>query len=169
MALITGVVKCRPRRIPERLMIRDVGNRGLVGGDAISNGRRSVIKVLRFDQDVANAEESFFKLRIVDAARQILKLHREIGVLHLPGKRILKTTLECRRSVDVQLCSGKECGSEKGETLNVVPVRMANQEMNPMGTRPAQHIETKDTNSCAAIEDEICTIIGTNFDTRSVA
>jgi hypothetical protein len=169
VTLVARMVKDRPGRIPEGLVIRDVGYSGVVGRNAIADRGCRMIQVLRFNEDVADSEKSFFELGIVDAAREILKLYGKIGVLHLPRERILEAALECCRSINIELGSGKKCGREKREPLNMVPMCMANEEMNPMGPWPAQHVKTENADSRTAIENKGSSIVSANFNAGSVA
>ena len=128
-----------------------------------------VIEVLSFDKNIADAEEALFELGVMKAAGQFLELDREIRILHLAGKRIFETSLESRRTVDIQLGSGQESRGEERETLNVIPVRMPDQQMNAMRAGTSQHVQTKNPNACAGIQDERCSIRGCQLHTRGVA
>ena len=68
MPLVARMLKARTRRIPERLVIRYISNRRAVRTDSIGNRRRRVIQVLRFNENVADPEEAFFKFCKVDPA-----------------------------------------------------------------------------------------------------
>src|SRR6185436_8927731 len=98
------------------------------GADAIGNRRRRVIQVLRFDEDVSEAEETLFEFREMNAARKILQLHRKIRVLHLSGKRVFKAALKSRRRENIQLAFGEKCRREKWKALDVVPMCVTDQQ-----------------------------------------
>src|SRR5205807_1870108 len=106
-----------------------------------------VIQVLRLDQDFADAEETFFKLGVMDAAPEVLQLHRKVRILHLAGKRVFETALKCGRAVDVQLISWEKGRSEKRKSLNVVPMRVADQQMDSLRSGARQHVQSEQSNT----------------------
>ena len=169
VALVTGVMKYRSGRIPKGLMIRDVRHGGTVTGNSIRNRRSRVVQVLRFDQDFTDPEETFFQFRVMKAAGEILELDGKIRILHLTRQRFFQTALKCSRTVDVQFRSGKECRSEEWKSLDVIPVRVADQEMYPVRTGSGQHIQTEQPNTCSAIEHERSAALRTHFHARSIA
>src|SRR5947199_6050956 len=168
LALVTVVLKYRSGRIPKGLMIRDVRHGRTVTGNSIRNRRSRVVQVLRFDQDFTDPEETFFQFRVMKAAGEILELDGKIRILHLARQRFFETVLKCSRTVDVQFRSGKECRNEEWKSLDVIPVRVADQEMNPVRTRSGQHIQTKQTYTCSAIEHKRGAALRTHFHARSI-
>jgi hypothetical protein len=64
--------------------------------------------------------------------------------------------------------SGEECRSEEGKTLDVVPVGVADQKVNPVWTRTAEHVQAELADSGTAVEHQSVSILGTYFDARSV-
>ncbi len=81
-----------------------------------------MIEVLRRHVELARAEGVPADLERRHSRAQIVEAHREIGVLHLPRKRLLETDFHARSSVDLKLRGGKEGRQEKWEPLDVVPV-----------------------------------------------
>ena len=69
----------------------------------------------------------------MDTRAQVAHLDREIRVLHLTGHRLFETALEADRRVDVQLGAGQERGDEEGKALDVIPVGVADEEVEPDG------------------------------------
>ena len=111
-----------------------------------------MIQVLRFNKYVADSKRTFFELRVVNAAGKVLKLYREIRILHLAGKRIFQTSLKRYGAVYVQLGSRKKGWSKEGKPLDVIPMRMSDQEMDAMRGGAAEHIQTENTYPGAAVE-----------------
>jgi hypothetical protein len=62
-------------------------------------------------------------------AGQILKSDRKIGILHLPGESFLQAMLEVPRGIEMQFSVREEGGIEEGEALDVIPMGMADTEM----------------------------------------
>jgi hypothetical protein len=90
---------------------------------------RGVVQVLRLDEDAAHPEEAFLELGEVDARAQVAELDGKVRVLHLPRHRLLEALLEAERRVDVQLRARDEGGNEERKALDVVPVRVADEEV----------------------------------------
>ncbi len=170
VTLVPGVLRDGARRAPEGLVVGHVRQRGAAARHAVADRRRGVVQVLRLDQHVAHAEEPLVELREVDAAPQLAELHREVRVLHLPGHRLLEAPLEAERRVDVQLGAREERGHEEGEALDVVPVRVADEEVEPdgMGQRPGE-VQAELTRARAAVEDDHGAVGGPDLDAGRVA
>src|SRR5262249_43066041 len=75
------------------------------------------------------AEETLLELGEVDAGAQIAQLHGKVRVLHLPRHRLFEALLKAERRVDVQLDAWNERGDEEGKALDVVPVRVADEQV----------------------------------------
>jgi hypothetical protein len=102
----------------------------------------------------------------MNSARQLVKLDGEVRILHLPGQRVFKTALESGRRVNIQLHPGKKCGSEEWKPLNVVPVRVTDQKINAMGTRPRpQEIKAKLANTGTTVKNDEGAVGGSDLDT----
>src|SRR5438046_8355289 len=141
-------------------MIRDIRNGRAVGCDSVGDRWSRVIQVLCFNQDFTDAEKAFFQFRVVDAAGEVLKLDREIRILHLAGKRIFQTSLKRYGAVDVQLGSRKKGWSKEGKTLDVIPMRMSDQKMDAMRGGAAEHVQAENTYPRAAVEYKCCALLG---------
>ena len=128
-----------------------------------------MVQVLRFNKNFANPEETFLQLRVVDVAREVLKLNGKVRILHLARERFLETALLRNRAVDVQFSAGKESRSEEWKPLNMIPVRVTDQKMNTMRTGPAQHVQAKHSNAGAGIEHKCRPVHGAQFHTRGIA
>src|SRR5207247_711568 len=109
----------------------------------------------RLHAHLSDAEEALVELRVVDTAPQLTELDGEVRVLHLPGHRLLEAPLEAARRVDVQLGPGQERGDEERDALDVVPMRVADEEVEShrLGHRPNEG-EAGPTAASAAVEDD---------------
>jgi hypothetical protein len=129
-----------------------------------------VVQVLRLDQDAAHAEEPLLELGEVDARAQVPQLHGEVRVLHLPGHRLLEALLEPERRVHVQLGAGNERGHEERKALDVVPVGVADEEVQPqrLGHRLHQ-VQAQLAGAGAAVEDDDGSVGGAKLHAGGVA
>ena len=125
MPLIAGMVKQRPGRVPERLMVRDICDGGSTTGDPVCNGGRRMIEILRLHENITEAKKPFFQFSKMNPARKILQLYREVRILHLTRKRVFKASLKTSRTVNVQFRAGQKGGREKRKSLNVIPMGVA--------------------------------------------
>src|SRR5581483_8306100 len=91
-------------------------------------------------------------------------------VLHLPGHRLFQTLLESERRVDVQLGARDERGHEEWKALDVVPVRVADEEMQTqrLGKR-LQQMEAELAGTGAAVEHDDRSVRRAKLDARGVA
>ena len=169
MPLIAGMMEPPGRRLPVRLMVRDVGQRRLMTGDAVGQRRRGVIQVLRLHEHLTDAEKPFIQFREMDAAPEIVQPHRKVGVLHLPGKGVLHAAMEARVGVDVQLGVGVEGGAEEREALDVVPMGMPDEEVDAEGLgRGLQEVMAQPPGARPAVQDDDRAVIGPDFHARGV-
>ena len=99
--------------------------------DSVSDSRGGVIQILRLDKHIADAKQTLFQLGEMDPARQVVEFHGEVGVLHLSRQRILKTALKADRRVDIQLRFRESGGREKGKAVDMIPVGVPYQQVNP--------------------------------------
>ena len=170
VALVARMLRHPARGVPERLVVGRVDHGGAVAGHAVRDGGRGVVHELRLDQHVAHAEEALVQLREVDPRAQVAHLHREVRVLHLPGHRFLEAALEAERRVDVQLRARQEGGDEEGEALDVVPVGVADEEVQAHGPRHRLgEMQPELARAGAAVEDDDRAVGGTHLDAGGVA
>ena len=169
VALVTRMLGDPARRAPERLVVGDVGDARAVAGHAVGDGGRGVIQVLRLDQHLAHAKESLVELVEVDARAQVAQLHREVRVLHLARHRLLEPALEAHRRVDVQLGSGQERRDEEGEALDVIPVRVADEEVEAHRLRDRlRQVHAELAGAGAAVEDDHGSVGGAPLPARGI-
>ena len=168
--LVAGMVQDAVLRLPERLMVRDVGEGGAVAGDPVRDRRRGVIQVLRLDQHVADAEEAFLELGEVDARAQIAQLDGEVRVLHLPGHRFLEALLKAERRVDVELDAGNEGRNEERKALDVIPMGMADEKVQKYRwLQGLCEVQPELTRAGATVEHDDGPVRRANFCARGVA
>ncbi len=166
--LIAGVIVPAGRRGPERLVIGGVGDAGASARDAVGDGRRRVVQVLGLDQHATDAEEALVELGEVDARAQIAQLHREVRVLHLPGHRLFQAALEAEGGVDVQLGPGHEGGDEEGKALDVIPVRVTDEEVEAGRLGHLGEMQAEAAGAGATVEHDQRAVGSTDFHTRRI-
>src|SRR5450631_15638 len=88
-----------------------------------------MIEVSRGDMDVANLQRALDEIVVVQRCAEGVKSDRGIGVLHLPRQRFAKGSADTARSVYVPLVTANKKRREKGEALNMVPMRVADQQV----------------------------------------
>ena len=90
-----------------------------------------------------------------DLRRQLVEFYGKIGELHLPCEHIGQRGAYALRRTDGEFVSGYEKRSEEGKPLNVVPVRMAEQNGRPKRTGNAVvEVDPERPRAGAAIEDQ---------------
>ena len=169
MPLIARMMEPPGRRLPVRLMVRHVGQRRLMTGDAVGQRRRSVIQVLRLHEHLTDAEKPFIQFREMNAAPEVVQPHGEVGVLHLPGNGVLHAAMEAGVGVDVQLGVGVESRTEERKALDVVPMGMPDEEVDAEGLgRGLQEVMAQLPGACPAVQDDDRAVIGPDFHARGV-
>ncbi len=169
VALVTRVLRDAPRRVPEGLVVGRVGDRRAVAGHAVRDGRRGVIQELRLDEHAPDAEKPLVQLREVDARAQVAHLDREVRVLHLPGHGLLEAALKADRRVDVQLGARQERGDEEGKALDMVPVGVADEQVQANRLRHRlRQVQAELAGAGAAVEDDHRSVGGADLDAGGV-
>src|SRR5712692_4487397 len=119
---------------------------------------------------LANAELTFNQIMEADGGAKLLEGHRKIGVLHLPGQRGLQVVSPAPWRIEIPLTSRNEERREKRESLNMVPVRVGDQQVSAHGrsSRGKQRLpETMGPG--AAVEDDERPVGWPHLDTGGVA
>jgi hypothetical protein len=98
---------------------------------------------------------TLYQVVIPDGRRHVPELHREIGALHLATEDVLHGLLKTSRRIDIPLAAWIENRGEERESLNVIPVRVANQNM--PAQLPANHqLAAQNGRTGAGIEHDQC-------------
>src|SRR5436309_7306354 len=170
VTLVARVLRNPAWQAPERLVVGHVGERRPAARQPVPDRRPGVVQVLRLYAHLSDAEEALVELRVVDTAPQLAELDGEVRVLHLPGHRLLEAPLEAARRVDVQLGPGQERGDEEREALDVVPMGVADEEVEShrLGHRPNE-VEPEPADAGAAVEDDDGPVGGAYLGARRVA
>src|SRR5262245_34748463 len=116
------------------LVIRCINDRRPLGLKPVTKRQRGMIQIARPDRGIGDPKGSFYQLMIANLRAELVQLYREIGILHLAFESVAQRLAHSLRGVNVPLiASGKE-RSEERNTLDVVPMRMANKNV-PLKSR----------------------------------
>jgi hypothetical protein len=129
-----------------------------------------MIQILSFHQDVAKPEKTFFEFGEVDPARKVLEFHREIGILHLSGQRVFEAALKAGWSKDIQLTVWEKRRRKKRETLDVIPVRVSDQQIKAVNSGPGpKQLESQFADSGATVENDDCSVFNSELYAGSIS
>ena len=112
-----------------RFVIARIDKGGAVGLKPVAQGERRMIEVAAGNLDVPNPQPSLDELAIANCGAELLKGYGKVGRLHLASQSLPQALVEAARPVDVPLKAGNEKWRKKWNTLNVVPVGVADQNM----------------------------------------
>src|SRR5919106_2869504 len=76
---------------------------------------------------------------VSDRGAELVQRYGEVRIAHLPGQSFAQGLPETVRSVDAPFVAGHEEGREEGQTLDVVPVHMADQHVARYGPDSSCH------------------------------
>ena len=137
-----GVAECRmvvPERFGEGLVVAQVHNSRAVGLHAVAQCHCRMMKVLRDDPRVADFVRSFSELSEGDGCRKLADLDGEVSELHLAGENFAQRMSAPFGTADRDLVPGNEERGEEGKALDVIPVRVAEQDRCRDGLRGVRH------------------------------
>src|ERR1700729_4420939 len=112
-----------------RFVIARIDKGGAVGLKPVAQGERRMIKVTAGNLDVPNPQPSLDELAIANGGAELLKGYGKVGRLHLSRQSLTQALVETARPVDVPLKPGSENAHEKRDSMAVVPVVSADQNM----------------------------------------
>src|SRR4030095_5809700 len=122
-----------------RLLRGGVDTSHAAGFQAVTQRKSGVVQVTGGDLNRAEVKGALGELVVADRGAELAKCHREILVLHLPGEGILQALPQTLRRVDVPFVSRDKERRKKRKTLDVVPVRVSEQEMTANGVLARRH------------------------------
>ena len=111
------------------LVIDCIDHSDAVGLDAIPERKCRMVQVLGDDAHARDRKLSLDEVVIPDGGVELLQRHREIRVLHLAGERRFELLPHAAWGVEIPLVAGDEQRREEGETLDVIPVRVSNEQV----------------------------------------
>ena len=163
-----AVAQARIRRV--RLVIGRVHEGGAVRLEAVAERDPGVIEISGGGVDGTQLEGALAQVMVANRGAHLAERHREIGVLHLPGERLLEPPATAARRVDVPLVARDEQRREEGEALDVVPMRVADQEVAPDGARPGgDEVLAQVVRARSAVEHDQGPVGSVCLDARGIA
>ena len=153
-----------------RLVVGGVDEARAVGLDAIAERQRRMVHVVRPDAHVVDLDLAFDQVVVAHPGRELLDRHREVGVLHLARERLADRRPEAARTVDVPLEIGVEQRRQKRQALDVVPVRVADEDVAaPRAVRLGPQRLPEAMRAGTAIEQQQHAAACAHLDARGVA
>src|SRR5262245_41197634 len=121
-------------RPPMRLVINRVHDRDTVRLETIPERERRMIEVLGDDAGAGDRELALHEIVKPDGRVELFQRHREIGPLHLAGEGRLELLASAAgtstaRGIEIPLVPGGEERREEWKALDVVPMRVGNQQV----------------------------------------
>src|SRR5262245_580486 len=91
------------------------------------------------DFDVVDIEGTFDKIVIMNCSSELIRCYGKISVLHLTSERIAQRLVETLRIVNGPLIAGHRERNEEWYALDLVPMRMADQDVAAQALGAARH------------------------------
>ena len=139
--------------------------------EPISETQRRVIEVLRRHGDVTDLDDAFDEIVVVDSGSHLVGGDREVRILHLACQRVPDRVAQSARPVDVPGVPGSEQRGEERDPLDVVPVRVTDQQVT-VDRRPTCRLDqmpAEVVRSRTAVDHDQRSAAGAHLDTGSVA
>src|SRR5215472_11365855 len=129
-----------------------------------------MVQVVGRDFDIIDIESAFHEVVITNSGTKLIRCYRKIGVLHLARERFAQRLVEPPRTVDIPLGSGnKERGNERNP-LNMIPVRVADQDVTPQTFHPSCYQRLAEgMRTGSTIDNDECPTRGAHFNARGVS
>ena len=144
---------CQRQRM--RLVVGGVDDGRAVGLDAVAQRQRRVVHVVGADAHVVDLERALGQVVVAHPGGELLECDGEVGVLHLAGQRVADRRPHAARAIDVPLELGVEQRCQEGQTLDVVPVGVADEDVAaPRATGFCQQRLAQRVGTGAAIEQD---------------
>ena len=128
-----------------------------------------MIEILGDHPHAAEREAALDEIVIADGGAELLQGDGKVGVLHLPGQRSLQLLSQAARSVDVPFVARAEKGGEERKSLDVVPVRVRDEEMSAQRQPAGFQRLPQPVGPGAAVQNDERSIRRAHFDARRVA
>ena len=136
-----------------RLVVRRIDDGHAIRFQSITERQRRMMQVLRGDVDVTDLQRPLHEIMVVQRGAKFLEGDRKIRGLHLSGQRLAQRRADATRTIDVPLVTANEKRCKKGKALNVIPMRVADQDVAVQRRDPARDQRLAEPmGSSAAIE-----------------
>src|SRR6266853_1615413 len=91
------------------------------------------------DFDIVDVEGALNEVMIANPGSALIKSDGEIGVLHLPGQGFTQGLPEALGAVYVPFVAGRKKRTKEWDALDMIPMRMANQDVAAQALGAARH------------------------------
>jgi hypothetical protein len=91
------------------------------------------------DFDIVDVEGAFDKIVITNCSSELIRCDGKVSVLHLTGERFAQGLVETLGTVNVPLVARYEERGEERDPLNVIPVRVTDEDMTAQTASAARH------------------------------
>src|SRR6266581_9064894 len=88
-----------------------------------------MIQIVGGDFDIVDIKGALNEVVIANLGSALIQREGEIGILHLPGQGFTQGWAEALRAVYVPFVAGHKKRSEEWDALDVIPMRMADQDV----------------------------------------
>src|SRR6266446_2950378 len=131
------VAGCRAARVG--LVVTGIHHRYSVGLQPITERERWMIQIMGGDFDIVDVEGALNEVMIANPGSALIKSDGEIGVLHLPGQGFTQGLPEALGAVYVPFVAGRKKRTKEWDALDMIPMRMANQDVAAQALGAARH------------------------------
>lgn len=158
-----------PERIGKWLMVDQVNHRYPVGLDPVAQRHGRVIEVLRRHSRAADRVDALGQVVIDDLGGQLVEFDGKIGKLHLAGEHVMQGAAAAFRTIDRNGISPYEGWTEEGETLDVIPMRVAEENAHAQVFLALRHeVGGESMRTRTAIEDKKIASVGRQFNAGGI-
>src|SRR5262245_27908528 len=151
-------------------MIAAIDNCRAIRLEPISQRQRRMVQVMSDDFDVVDVEGTFDKIVIAGWSSEWSRRCGKGGVLHRTGERFAHGLVKTLGTVNVPLVARHEERGEEWDPLDVIPVRVADEDMTAQSFGPARH-QILAEGMCAgpAVNDDECSACRAHLDARCIS
>src|SRR5262245_393072 len=151
-------------------MITAIDNRRAICLQPVSERQGRMVQVMSDDFDVLDMECAFDKIVITNCSCELIRRDGKVGVLHLTCERFAQGLVETLGAVNVPLVARYEERGEERDALDVIPVRVADEDMTAQTVGAARHqIVAEGMCSSPAVNDDECSAGRANLDARCIS
>src|SRR5215510_8094085 len=142
-----------------------------IGGEAIAQRTARMIEHPGFDRRTVRQfhHTPFPKLHELDLRRHGMHRNRKIRAPHLARDDFFQGQMSMFGPQDGQLCASNISRGKKGNPLNMIPMRMAQEQVCMYRARLRQQRLPQSTDASASVKDNERVVIEPHFDTGSIA
>ena len=135
-------------------VVAGIYDRCPVGLQPIAKRERRMIQIVGGHPDIVDIEGALDEVMIANPRCKLIERDGEIGVFHLPGQGFTQGLAESFGAVYVPFVAGFKKRSEEWDALNVIPMRMTDQDVAAQAfTAGRYELLTKSMSSGSAIKN----------------